>query len=270
LDSARVGVGCQPHVTRLGPGFDGVEDEAFAVGAVLGLIPFLGFGWGEAGGWDGEGKGLGGWLGRLRVLQGEQKAGLFLMEVGFAFAELLFAVGEHLLFATDVFPHLGAGLERVGGRGEEAVFGVGDDLFERLLGEGLGVRGKLLMGREIGAGDLEAVEEETGAAGIEIVGGEALEDEADGELDGGAVLGNREQDGGAAGFARVRFDGGAAGGVVVVAELFVAERGGATAASVDEDVAAAVACRLLDSGLVGHLGTLPVGVLRAKYSKGRS
>jgi hypothetical protein len=44
----------------------------------------------------------------------------------------------------------------------------------------------LLFGvaREVEAGDLEAVEEEAGAAGVDVVGGDAAEDFADGALDG--------------------------------------------------------------------------------------
>jgi len=42
---------------------------------------------------------------------------------------------------------------------------------------------------EVEAGDLESVEEEAGAAGVDVVGGDALEDFADGGLDGGAVFG---------------------------------------------------------------------------------
>jgi hypothetical protein len=37
---------------------------------------------------------------------------------------------------------------------------------------------------EVEAGDLEAVEEEAGAAGIDVVGGDALKDLANGVLDG--------------------------------------------------------------------------------------
>jgi hypothetical protein len=37
---------------------------------------------------------------------------------------------------------------------------------------------------QVQAGDLEAVEEETGSAGVDVVGGYALEDLADGVLDG--------------------------------------------------------------------------------------
>ena len=91
---------------------------------------------------------------------------------------------------------------------------------------------------EVKAGDLEAVEEETGAAGIEFVGGEAAEDETGGDLDGGAILGTRD------GKARLAATAGgcilnrAAGGVVVVAELLAAQGGTATAVAVVEDVAA--------------------------------
>jgi hypothetical protein len=42
---------------------------------------------------------------------------------------------------------------------------------------------------KVEAGDLEAVEEETGAAGVDVVGGDALEDFADGGLNGRAVFG---------------------------------------------------------------------------------
>jgi hypothetical protein len=78
-----------------------------------------------------------------------------------------------------------------------------------------GVRG------EVGAGDLEAVEEEPSAAGVEVVGGDALQNETDGELDGGAVLGDVEVEGGEAGFAGGGIGDGEACGVVVVAELLL-------------------------------------------------
>jgi hypothetical protein len=41
---------------------------------------------------------------------------------------------------------------------------------------------------EIKAGDLEAVEEEPGAARIDIIGGDALQDLANRGLDGGTVF----------------------------------------------------------------------------------
>ena len=49
---------------------------------------------------------------------------------------------------------------------------------------------------EVAAGDLEGVEEETSAAGVEGVGGELVHDGADGELDGGVVLGQGDGEGG--------------------------------------------------------------------------
>ena len=42
---------------------------------------------------------------------------------------------------------------------------------------------------EVEAGDLKAVEEKSGAARVDVVGGDALEDFADGVLDGGSVFG---------------------------------------------------------------------------------
>jgi hypothetical protein len=178
--------------------------------------------------------------------------GLFGFQLVFALAKLVLLTGEHLPFAIDVFPELVAGLEGVGGRSEEAVVGVLLDNFEGLLGEGDGVRWEDGMRRQVGAGDLEAVEEESGAAGVEVVGGDALQNEADGELDGGAVFGDGEVEGGEAGLAGDGVGDGMAGGVVVVAEVFVAEGGGGAAASVDEDVAAALAFGLFDGGLVWH------------------
>jgi hypothetical protein len=74
---------------------------------------------------------------------------------------------------------------------EGAEVGVSGDLFDdlefvRLLLALVAVR---LGFGEVEAGDLEAVEEEAGSAGIDLVAGDALEDLADGELDGGLVLG---------------------------------------------------------------------------------
>ena len=99
---------------------------------------------------------------------------------------------------------------------------------------------------EGGVGDLEAVEEEAGAARVDVVGGDALEDFADGVQDGGAVFGKGDVEGGAAAAALLRVGYGFSGGVVVVAELFPPEAGAGAAASVGEDVAALV----LDGGRV--------------------
>jgi hypothetical protein len=56
---------------------------------------------------------------------------------------------------------------------------VGGDLFNNFR---CGFRVGLLFG-EVEAGDLKAIEEESGAAGVDGVGGDALEDLADGLLD---------------------------------------------------------------------------------------
>jgi hypothetical protein len=71
---------------------------------------------------------------------------------------------------------------------------------------------------QVAHGNLEAVEELTGALGVDLAGGDALQHLADGMLDGGAVLGFREPE--VAGFLLVgvaRWDR-LAVGVVVVAE----------------------------------------------------
>ncbi len=88
------------------------------------------------------------------------------------------------------------GFADFGGWGEDAQFGVGGDLFDDFDGLGFGVAVGGGFG-EVEAGDLEAVEEETGAAGVDVVGGDALEDLADGVLDGGTVFGEGDFEGGA-------------------------------------------------------------------------
>ena len=109
-------------------------------------------------------------------------------------------------------------------------------LFDGWGGEGfLGDFG--LLGEGDG-GDLEAVEQEAGAAGVELVEGDAGEDLGDGALDAGAVFDEREVEGAAASFSLAGVADGAAGGVVEVAERLVAEGDGAAAPSVGVDVAA--------------------------------
>jgi hypothetical protein len=107
---------------------------------------------------------------------------------------------------------------------------------------------------QVDAGDLEAVEEQTGAAWIDVVGGDAAEDFADRVLDGAAVFGQRQVEGCATGTALARIFGGASGGVMVVTKFFVPEAGAAATASVGEDVAALIAFLCLD-GCVQHGGT---------------
>jgi hypothetical protein len=138
---------------------------------------------------------------------------------------------------------------------------VGGDLlddFDR-FGFGLVVGGGF---GEIEAGDLETVEEEAGAAGIDVVGGDAAENFADGLLDGRAVFGEGEVEGGAAALALLGIGDGFPGGVVVVAEVFSAEAGAAAAAAVGEDVAALVLFGCFGFWLDGLVHwSLPTGVL---------
>ncbi len=86
--------------------------------------------------------------------------------------------------------------------------------------DGQGFRGGF---GEVDAGDLEAVEEEAGAFGVDVVGGEAAEDFADGELDGGAVFWLGEGEGGATAATGVEVGSGdaLAGAVMVVAKIFI-------------------------------------------------
>jgi hypothetical protein len=103
-----------------------------------------------------------------------------------------------------------------------------------------GVAASGLRFGKVEAGDLKAVEEEAGAAGVDVVGGDAAEDFADRGLDGRTVFRQRQVEGGAAAAALARFVDWLARGVVVVAELFLAEAWTGAAASVGEDVATLV------------------------------
>ena len=113
------------------------------------------------------------------------------------------------------------------------------DLFDHLdwFGSGVVVGGGF---GEVEAGDLEAVEEQAGAAGVDVIGGDAAENFSDGLLDGGPVFGQGKVEGGAAASTLLRVGDGFSGGVVVVAEVFSAQAGAAAAVAVGEDVAALV------------------------------
>ncbi len=121
------------------------------------------------------------------------------------------------------------------GWGEGAESGIGDDLFD--LDD---IATGLIDTGEVERGDLEAVEEKAGAFGVDLVGGDAAEDVADGALDGSAVVGIGEVE--VEGVLRLVPSrgvlGGAAGGVVVVTKFFAAEAWAAATVSVGEDVAA--------------------------------
>ena len=174
-----------------------------------------------------------------------------------------------LLRASELFDEgfgealLLGGLMDFGLRCEGAEFGVGGDFFD-----GGGVAGRFCGAGEVEAGDLESVEEESGAFGVDFVAGDAAEDFADGDLDGAAIFRDFEVEFGLSGSPGSQVLYGSAGGVVVVAEFFLLEAGAAAAAAVGEDVAALVA---LDCGfgcVLHWSGTYPLRkVLKSSKQK---
>jgi hypothetical protein len=143
-------------------------------------------------------------------------------------------------------------VEDFGDGGEVSVAEVEGDLFDHGLGVGIGVGG--VAAGQVGGGDLEAVEQEAGAFGVEVAAGEAAEDVVEGELDAGAVVdvGHGEAEGGERGVGSAGGGGeGAPGDLVVVAEVLAAEGGRAAAVAVGEDVAAEVAAARVDGCLFG-------------------
>ena len=143
---------------------------------------------------------------------------------------------RHRSHQIDVFPHGLAGataFKVFGGRSECAEVRVLNDFVDG--GDGF-LRG-LRLG-QVEAGDLEAVEQETGSAGIEVIGGYALKDFADGALDGAAVFRDGQVKLAATLLSADRIGDGFAGLVVVVAEVFVAECWAGATVPVGEDVAA--------------------------------
>ncbi len=104
---------------------------------------------------------------------------------------------------------------------------------------------------KVEAGDLKAVEEEAGAAGIDVVGGDAAENFADDKLDAGTIvgIGQGKVEGGAAASALLGVGDGFSCGVVVVAEVFSAQAGAAAAVAVGEDVAALILFWCVGSGV---------------------
>ncbi len=207
----------------------------------------------------GEGGGLGG-VGVGGVGLGWWGLGWWLRGLGVGFGEVAVEVFEEA--GDEGGGGGGGGWEEFGAGGEGAVGGVDGDLLDdaSLL---LWLAGLAGLG-EVEGGDLEAVEEEAGAAGVELVGGEAVEDLADGLLDGGAVFGDGEGEGGGLVLALGEVEGGdGAAGVglaVVEAEVLAGEAGAAAAVAVGEDVAALVAARVDGDGGVWHgVGTPPPG-----------
>jgi hypothetical protein len=128
------------------------------------------------------------------------------------------------------------GFDELGAGCEGAVGWVLDDLFDGGFGGFLG-RG-FALAREVEGGDLEAVEQEAGAAGVDFVERDAAEGLGDGDLDGAAVLDEGEGEGGAAAFALACVPNWDTGGVVEVTKFFVAQADGAAAEAAGENVAA--------------------------------
>jgi hypothetical protein len=148
-----------------------------------------------------------------------------------------------------------------GDGGDGAEVRVEDKLFDEgagrviLRGGGAGGAGGGERARLVGeeaSDDLEAVEEATGAGGVEVVGGDAAENLGGDKKGGGAVLDDGEGEGlGGVEVSELAGGGrGAAGGVVVVAELLAAQRGRTAAAADGEDVTALKALR---RGFVGWI-----------------
>ena len=119
-----------------------------------------------------------------------------------------------------------------------------------------GACGGARFSREVGAGDEQAVEELSGALVVELVGGDAVEDLGEGEVDSGAVVEGGQLELGLGGVDSALTRGGAAGGVVVIAEGLAAQGRRAATAARGMDVAALEA---LDGGLGGFGGCGCVG-----------
>ena len=93
------------------------------------------------------------------------------------------------------------------------------------LGFGVALFGVALVLGEVGGGELQSVEEEAGAAEVDVVAGDAVDDAAEGFLDLGAGVGGGHVEGVAAGLSEASVGDGAAGEVMVVAELLAAHGG---------------------------------------------
>lgn len=88
--------------------------------------------------------------------------------------------------------------------------------------------------------NLEGVEEESSAAGVDVIGGDAYDDFTEGVLDGCAGGWWLELEGFATGLAALGVGYGATGCVVVVAEFFSAHGGRTAGLAVGQGVAAVV------------------------------
>lgn len=152
--------------------------------------------------------------------------------------------------------------------GKVWVFGEGGDEAVDLVVDHFMHEGEWWSGEEVGfwggfAGEqlddeLQIVKEFAGAGSVDVVGGNELEYAGGGGKGGGPVFDEREIEGLRLVSAGTGGGFGAAGGVVVIAEVFVAEGGRSALVSGGVDVAAAVA-GLGDGGefgLVEHVSPL--------------
>jgi hypothetical protein len=146
-------------------------------------------GWGYV---EGVGSGFGGGVG-------------FVGGAGAELGDVAGLEGLHLLaeFTEEAFGLLGGdGGGEFGAGSDLAEGGMLDDGFDLGVVVGVGVGGlEGGLAGHVAAGDLDAVEEASGAAGVDVVGGDAGEDVVDGGEDGGAVLDAGHEEGGAAGAA---------------------------------------------------------------------
>jgi hypothetical protein len=154
---------------------------------------------------------------------------------------------------------------------DETEFGIFDDFFDRSR--------PLIRFRfgDVAAGYLKAVEQKAGAAGIDLVGGDAAQDFTQRELEVSAVCGVGKDEFIAFLSAQTRVLNRRPVGGMVVAEVLAAQRPGAATPPIGVDMAAEVAgvilrCGGFGGGLLdlvgdGHGGYPPPRGLVAKYSK---
>jgi len=146
-----------------------------------------------------------------------------------------------LLPVEELFAGGPAGMRLFDLRSESTKFRMKDDFLDNgLMRQAASFLGALLLG-QVSAGDLEAVKEQARAARVEVICGDGMEDETDGGLNGDAILRGWQSEDTTAGFTLTQVGGGFTGGVMVVAEVFIAQARAAAAVAVGEDVAALVA-----------------------------
>ena len=156
-------------------------------------------------------------------------------------------------------------------RSDEAKLGIFDDFFDRSR--------PLIRFRfgDVAASYLKAVEQKTGAAGIDLIGSDETQDFTERELEGGAVRGVGKGEFIAFLFAQARVLDGRPVGGVVVAEVLAAQRPGAATPPVGVHMAAEIAgvilrCGGFSGGVLdlfgdGHGGYPPPRGFVSKYSK---